>query len=181
MIRLGCLVFVVVASWLVGCSQEGTPTAEDWMKAQKAKPNIKEFVPPTPFVAQVYDVGAYTDPFASDKIRSQLPIEDLTQKADSEFSKEALLQLKRAKEPLESYALSSMNYVGILRTKTSNIALLRVNNLVLQVKVGQYLGKDFGRITDITDERITVRELVLSGDEWKEQVSTLRLPSATSF
>ncbi len=55
-------------------------------------------------------------------------------------------------------------------------ALLRVDNLLYQVKAGEYLGQNFGRITKISETEITLREVVQdAAGEWIERTSTLQL------
>jgi type IV pilus assembly protein PilP len=55
--------------------------------------------------------------------------------------------------------------------------LLTPDNGVQQVKVGNYVGQNFGMITNITDSEVVLKEIVqdeLSGD-WIERVSNLSL------
>lgn len=55
-------------------------------------------------------------------------------------------------------------------------ALLRVDNLLYQVKVGDYLGQNYGRITKIGETDLSLREVVQdAAGEWTERISTLQL------
>ena len=55
-------------------------------------------------------------------------------------------------------------------------ALLKVDNLLYQVKVGDYLGQNFGRITKIGETEITYREIIQdAAGEWIERNSALQL------
>ena len=54
-------------------------------------------------------------------------------------------ELNRRKEPLEAYPLDSMSMVGSVDKQGQPFALLRVDNLLYQVKVGDYLGQNYGR------------------------------------
>ena len=58
-------------------------------------------------------------------------------------------EMNRRKEPLESFPLDSMSMVGSVAKEGRPFALLRVDNLLYQVKVGDYLGQNYGRITKI--------------------------------
>ena len=50
------------------------------------------------------------------------------------------------------------------------------DSLLYQVKAGDYLGQNFGRITKITETDITLREVVQdAAGEWIERTSTLQL------
>ena len=55
-------------------------------------------------------------------------------------------------------------------------ALLKADNLLYQVKVGDYLGQNYGRVTRITETEIALRELVPDTlGEIVERASTLTL------
>ena len=85
-------------------------------------------------------------------------------------------EINRRKEPLEAYPLDNMNMVGSLTREGRRYALLRVDNLLYQVKVGDYLGQNFGRITKISETEISLREVVQdAAGEWIERTSTLQL------
>lgn len=66
--------------------------------------------------------------------------------------------------------------VGSLTRDKQRYALLRVDSLLYQVKAGDYLGQNFGRITKISETDITLREVVQdAAGEWIERTSTLQL------
>lgn len=77
---------------------------------------------------------------------------------------------------MEAYPLDTMNMVGSLTRDKQRYALLRVDSLLYQVKAGDYLGQNFGRITKISETDITLREVVQdAAGEWIERTSTLQL------
>jgi type IV pilus assembly protein PilP len=56
--------------------------------------------------------------------------------------------------------------------------LLKVDNLLHQVRVGGYLGQ--GKVTKITETEITLREIVQDAvGEWIERVATIQLQEGT--
>ena len=66
--------------------------------------------------------------------------------------------------------------VGSLDKKGVPTALLRVGTLLYQVRVGNYLGQNYGKITKITENSIQLREIVQDGGgDWIERTSTLEL------
>ena len=72
--------------------------------------------------------------------------------------------------------LDSMAMVGSMTREGKRFALLRVDNLYYNVKAGDYLGQNFGRITKISETDITLREVVQdAAGEWIERTSTLQL------
>ena len=66
--------------------------------------------------------------------------------------------------------------VGSVTRNGRPYALLKVDNLLYQVKPGDYLGQNFGRITKIGETEITYREIIQdAAGEWIERNSALQL------
>ena len=85
-------------------------------------------------------------------------------------------EINRRKEPLEAYPLDSMSMVGSVAKHGQPYALLKVDNLLYQVKVGDYLGQNYGKITKITETEISLREIVQdAAGEWIERPGSLQL------
>jgi type IV pilus assembly protein PilP len=85
---------------------------------------------------------------------------------------------ERQREPLEAYPLESLKYVGIMtRTEDkSSYGIIQADSSLYQVKTGNYLGQNFGRITEISESGVTLKELVQDGaGDWIERVSSLLL------
>jgi type IV pilus assembly protein PilP len=84
----------------------------------------------------------------------------------------------RPKELLESFPLESLLYVGSMSKKGSKFALIKTpDNTLYQVRVGNYLGPNFGLITSIQDGEVTIKEVVqddLDGD-WVERDASINL------
>lgn len=83
----------------------------------------------------------------------------------------------RVKQFLEGFNLDSFTMVGTLNRNGQNYALIRVaDSGVHRVKVGDYLGTDYGRITEIKPAQINLVEVVKSGDTgWLERPRTILL------
>ena len=72
--------------------------------------------------------------------------------------------------------LYSMTMVGSVVKHGQPYALLKVDNLLYQVKVGDYLGQNYGKITKITETDISLREIVQdAAGEWIERGASLQL------
>jgi type IV pilus assembly protein PilP len=85
-------------------------------------------------------------------------------------------ELARRKEPMESFPLDSMALVGSIIKAGQPVALIKVDNLLYQVKLGSYLGQNFGRVMKISETEVTLREIVQDAvGEWIERVATLQL------
>ena len=76
--------------------------------------------------------------------------------------------------------MDSMALVGSILRAGQPVALVRVDSLLYQVKLGNYLGQNYGRVTKITETEIVLREIVQDAvGEWIERTSTLQLQERT--
>ena len=83
---------------------------------------------------------------------------------------------RHRKQPLEAYPLDSLSYVGMLNKNGLTVALIKVNDLLYQVRVGDFMGQNYGRITAITEGQLTLREVIQDNvGEWVERDTTLNL------
>lgn len=87
--------------------------------------------------------------------------------------------INRPREPLEAYPLESLKMVGTLSQKGVNYALVRADSSLYRVKAGNYMGQNFGIITEISESQINLKELVqdVSGD-WTERKIALQILEA---
>jgi type IV pilus assembly protein PilP len=54
--------------------------------------------------------------------------------------------------------------------------LLRIDSLLYMVKVGDYLGQNYGRVTKVEETRVEIRELVQDATgEWVTRSAVLQL------
>lgn len=165
------LVCMTATAALAGCGGDVDELSQ-WMEQQRkeAKPSVTPLLPPKKFLPQPYEAGAGVDPFSAQKL--SVAIRQEAAQPNSLLTAE----INRRKEPLEAYPLDSMGMVGSLTRDNRRYALLRVDNLLYQVKAGDYLGQNFGRITKISETEITLREVVQdAAGEWIERTSTLQL------
>ena len=66
--------------------------------------------------------------------------------------------------------------VGTLQQGKDVYALVRADKTLYRVKKGNYMGQNFGLITDVTDSEIKLKEIVQdSGGDWAERQSVLPL------
>jgi type IV pilus assembly protein PilP len=166
---------VMVAVLLSACSGAEHEELQQWMTDQRAatKPQVQPIPEPKKYVPQPYTQEQVTDPFSNVKLTQALRRES-TQSASSQ----ALIapELARRKEPLESYPLDAMSMVGSLVKQGQPVALVKVDNLLYQVKPGNYLGQNYGRITKVSETEVSLRELVQdAAGEWVERNATLQL------
>lgn len=161
---------VVLASvLLVACSGGENEDLRQWMN--DAAKDIKGRIPPLPQVKPYepvpYDAGSLLDPFKSSKIGSE-------QKKTGGSGMQP--DLERPREPLEAYPLESLKYVGVMTKKKVSYAIIQVDGSLHQVKVGNYMGQNFGVITKVSESETTLKELIQdSAGDWVERSSTLLL------
>lgn len=167
--------WMLAAVTLAGCSGNGQQELQDWMAQQRAqtRPKVDPLPEPKGYTPQAYTEGAATDPFSVQKLAQALRRE-----ANRPSASSALVapELARRKEPLEAYPLDAMTMVGSMIKAGRPVALVRVDNLLYQVRPGQYLGQNYGKITKVTETEVTLREIVQDpAGEWIERPATLQL------
>ena len=85
-------------------------------------------------------------------------------------------ELARRKEPLEAFPLDAMALVGSLTKAGQPVALVKVDNLLYQVRPGNHLGQNYGRVIKISETEVTLREIAQdAAGEWIERAATLQL------
>jgi type IV pilus assembly protein PilP len=164
-------VWLLSAIALTGCSAD-LGELQGWMEQQKreVKPSVTPLTPPKKHVPQPYAAMDGVEPFSSQKLVVALKRED---RAPSSL---LASELNRRKEPLEAFPLDSMSMVGNVSRQGRPTALLKVDGLLYQVKVGDYLGQNYGRVLRITETEVVLREVVQdAAGEWVERNSTLQL------
>jgi len=157
----------IFSTLLIGCNNSDGDDLDKFIRdsSNDMRPRIKPLPEVKPYAALQYNAdGTLSDPFRSRKASS----------------KSSALQpnLNRPKEPMEAYPLESIKYVGLLSRNKLVYALLQTpDSGVQQVKVGNYVGQNYGVVAEISDSEVILKEIVqdeLSGD-WIERTSSLAL------
>jgi type IV pilus assembly protein PilP len=164
-------VVAALAAGLSGCGAE-QEELQAWMDQQRreAKPNVPPLLPPKRFDPQPYEQAQAVEPFSNQKLAVALKQE--ARQPNSLFAGE----MNRRKEPLEAYPLDSMSMVGSVARSGRPTALLKVDNLLYQVKIGDYLGQNYGKVTRISETEVTLREVIQdAAGEWIERPAALQL------
>jgi type IV pilus assembly protein PilP len=159
---------------LAACGSEEHSDIKQWMR--EATKDLHGHVPPLPevkpFPVVSYEPGDLPDPFRSSKIDPQKKAGGGGIKPD----------LDRRKEELERYPLDAIKFVGLIRDAKLLYAVVTADKRIYRVKIGNYMGQDFGMVADIQtspglDEgKLILKELVQdpSGD-WVERESVLEM------
>lgn len=169
--RQAAFALVLMAGLVAGCTGEQEELTQ-WMEQQRreVKPNVTPLTPPKKFTPQPYTAISGVEPFSAQKLTVALKQE--ARQPNSLLAAE----INRRKEPLEAYPLDSMRMVGSVQRNGRPYALLRVDNLLYQVKSGDYIGQNYGKITSISETEVALREIVQdAAGEWIERASALQL------
>lgn len=164
-----------LALFLTACGSSGQEALQEWMNQQRTetKPRVQPIPEPKKFSPQAYTQEASTDPFSNQKLAQALKRESAQSTSNAGL---VAPELARRKEPLESFPLDSMTMVGSLLKQGVPVALVRVDNLLYQVRPGNYLGQNFGKIVKVGESEMALREIVQdAAGEWIERTATLQL------
>ena len=169
---------VIVASLcgiLYGCGSSSEDEIRQWMVEERnqTRPKVTPIPAPKQFKPEAYTNASVMEPFSNQKLTQALKRDSAQVAANGALVEP---ELARRKESMESFPLDSMVLVGSIIKSGQHVALVNVDNLLYQVKLGNYLGLNFGRVMKITETEVTLREIVQdAAGEWIERVATLQL------
>lgn len=164
-----------VAILLSACGAANESELQQWMNEQKSQiqPKVKPISEPKQFKPESYTLVSELEPFSLQKLTQAL-----NKDSSRAQSNQALIapELARRKDPLEEFPLDTMALVGHLTKAGQPVALVTVGKLLYQVRVGEHLGQNYGRVMNITETEITLREVVQdAAGEWVERTASLQL------
>jgi type IV pilus assembly protein PilP len=163
------LLLPAAALLLASCSSEMDELRQFVKDSEKNLPRKIEALPAVkPFEPFTYEGFDLPDPFKPRKIVAKESVGGLAP------------DLNRRKEPLEAFPLEQLKMVGTLQQGQDMYAIVRGDKTLYRVKKGNYMGQNFGLITDITDGEIKLKEIVQdSAGDWAERQSVLPLLEET--
>lgn len=159
---------------LSGCGGGENEDIKKWMAdaSKEMKGRVEKIDEPKKFAPFKYEADKLTDPFNTQKI-VQLAEDKKRPQANSAGPRP---DLTRRKEVLESYPLENLRMVGMLNQKGVFYAIVKADANLHRVKVGNYMGQNFGRITGITEAEVSLQEMIEDGGgEYVFRDSTLVL------
>jgi type IV pilus assembly protein PilP len=165
--KLGLVTLVLL---LAACGQREFGDIKQWM--DESTKNLRGKVEPLPEVKPyqpvIYNAFDLVDPFNRVKL-------EVAKKGGGGGA--LAPNLNRPKESLEAYDLEKLKMVGTLeQNKVINALIRSPDGNLYRVKLGSYMGQNFGMVTAITEREVTLKEIVEdSGGDWVERTSTLSL------
>ncbi|MEI8158378.1 MAG: pilus assembly protein PilP [Burkholderiales bacterium] len=169
------LIVLSLIGILAGCGASSEDDIRQWMVEERnqTRPKVAPIPAPKQFKPEAYTNATAMEPFSNQKLTQALKRDSAQVAANGAL---VAPELARRKEPMESFPLDSMALVGSITKASQPVALVKVDNLLYQVKLGSYLGQNFGRVMKISETEVTLREIVQDAvGEWIERVATLQL------
>lgn len=157
---------ILILTALAGCSSE--PNIDTYVQTVKQLPAAP--VEPLPDMSlpspSEYSAQNERDPF-------YIPPRTGANFAQGQIHPE----LGRPKEILENFGLDALNMVGTLERKKERWAIILDNSgLIYRATEGSYIGKNHGKIVEITENAIEIVELVPDSIlGWRERKARLAL------
>lgn len=153
------IVLVAVATLLTACSgrQDDLNRYISEVKARPATP-----IPPIP------SVRTYT-PYIYDGLAGRDPFRRSTSEGSDQVVQEGPAtgprpDLKRTREYLERFELDTLSMVGTFSKETNDWALIRdPDGVIHRVSVGNYIGKNHGKINGIFASEVQLSEFIADG------------------
>ncbi|HUS23683.1 MAG TPA: pilus assembly protein PilP [Candidatus Binatia bacterium] len=162
-------VATTVAALLAGCSGDMNDLEQYAAEVKGRKSRAIDPIPqPKPYEPFSYAPGDRRDPFLA-VLQSR---EDLSGAAGA-----IRPDTNRPKEPLEEFSLDALRMVGTIVQKGHAYALLKApDGVVHRVSIGDHMGQNFGKVTDISETEITLTEIIPDGlGGWMQRPATIAL------
>lgn len=156
--RLAALLAAMTLPFTAGCGG-GMDDLDAYIDRIKAQPGRRPDPLPEikPYETYVYtaDVDGLRSPFVPDS-----PVAD----APSVVGGGVRPDVNRSREYLEQFPLDSLDMVGTVQQGGRTYGLLQTaDGLINRVTVGNYLGQNDGRITEINESEICLKEIISDG------------------
>lgn len=175
--------FILVSLAAAGCVTSGMGDLEQWVQEVLARPGgrIEPLPEIKPYEAYTYKSATEgkRDPF--DPFYKQRNEESTAVDQNAGLTKEMEQEIKnRNREELELFELDSLRMVGTLEDNNEHWGIvLDPDGVVHRVKVGNYMGRNIGKIVNIFEDRIELREIVKNAQgRWEERPAAIALAEA---
>ncbi len=162
------LILLAVAALLAGCTR-GTADLHQWVAQQKARKGAP--LPPLP-VIKTFETFIYADQGKRDPFSPPASAKSEQRQVAGPHP-----NINRPRQPLEAFALDSLTMVGTIGTGNNRVALIEdPNKKIHRVHLNNYMGQNYGRVTDITADHVDLVELVSNGTGgWRERNASIAL------
>ena len=134
---------------------------------EKTKGHIEALPEIKTYESEVYDAAELRDPFTP---YEEEPSEELSVPGP-------VPDTHRKREALESFPLDSLAFVGHLERDGTLWGLVQApDDSIYRISTGNHMGKNYGEILNISETRITLKEIIPNGSGgWVEREASLAL------
>lgn len=169
------MIALVPVLLLSGCQGEQFGDLKQWMQQVKARPTKPIEPIPTypPYKSFTYGAMAKRSPF-----QKPVAIREIARLSGPASNVKP--DPNRPKEYLEQFPIESLTMVGTLKKDGRLWALINDGQGgVHAVTVGNYIGRNNGKVVAVSENEIQMREIVPNGaNAWVERPRTMRLREA---
>ena len=177
--RLRLLGLVLIAAVLAACGAASETEIRQWMAdvRQGMKPTTEPVPAPKEFTPYAYDSRGLVDPFDSQKVVMAVARQQQARAGSSSIRPD----LERRRETLEGFSLDQVRMVGMMKQGGTNVALLESGGATHLIRVGNYVGQNFGLVTRISETEVQLKEIVQdAAGEWVERPAKLELQESAA-
>ena len=162
---------------LTACTEGDQQELRSWMdeNSRDLRGRVQPLPEVKPYEPVPYLMEASIDPFKAGKIE---PASKSRKSGPGGAFQPDFEARELRNNVLEKYPLESLKMIGRMVINNRPIAVIQYEDKVKQVKVGDYIGLDFGVVTEIGETDLKLRELIQdSAGDWSERQSSLYLQS----
>lgn len=152
---------------LSGCGR-GDSDLREWVAQEKLKkgPPLDPIPVPKTFETFEYREDGRRDPFSPSAAEQQEVATDGPRPDEN-----------RAREPLEAFPLDGLKMMGTLGSGAALVGLIKdPDGVIHRIRIGNFMGQNYGRITVLADDHIDLVELVSNGNGgWMERPAAVAI------
>ncbi|MBV1775468.1 pilus assembly protein PilP [Burkholderiaceae bacterium DAT-1] len=162
---------IVLCCLLAACANEEFGDIKTWMSesTKDMKGKMEPLPEVKPYQPLVYNAFDLTDPFNQGKLA--------VARKGAGGGGALAPDLSRSREILEGYDLEKLKMVGtVMQGKTLSALIQTPDKGLFRVRVGNYIGQNFGVVVSISDADVVLKEIVEdSSGDWVERKTSLAL------
>ncbi|MFK8067376.1 MAG: pilus assembly protein PilP [Gammaproteobacteria bacterium] len=172
-----CLAIIGSSVLLGGCISDDMASLQAYIDEVKSRKG--GYIEPLPEIKPaeryLYQSMEKRDPFSS-RYKDEEETESVV--INSEQQRRLHREIReRNKEELEQFELDSLRLVGTLEQSSGLWGIVKdPDGTIYRVKEGNYLGRNYGKILSVSEEKIELREIIkdLQG-AWEERQASIAL------
>ncbi|MBK8183878.1 MAG: pilus assembly protein PilP [Candidatus Competibacteraceae bacterium] len=176
------LMVVALTAALAGCAQQDLTDLQRFVEQTKRETPVRKPDPPPeikPYTPFSYTAQGIKDPFLVAPFAQEEELE-MTQEAMARGSYTGVRpDPNRVREELEKYSLGSLKMMGTFRMGGGRdlwALVLAPDGVVHRVQKNNFLGTNHGKILNVTEQRVDLKEIVPDGPgRWQERDTFLSL------